>query len=184
MITAELGDTPSGEFSAACTEATGGNPFLLSEALRSLRGESIAPDAPGAAALGSVGSEPVTRSILARLTGSGPRPLRSRGRSRFSAAPRSSATPAGSPASVRTDGRDLCGRLREAEILAPGQPIDFVHPLIRNAVYLELAEEERSEAHRRAAELIGATGGDARALAPHLLACAPNGDEWVVDRLR
>ena len=33
-----------------------------------------------------------------------------------------------------------------------------------------------SEAHRRAAELISSTGGDAREVAPHLLACAANGD--------
>ena len=80
--------------------------------------------------------------------------------------------------------RHLCGRLRDAEILAPGHPIDFVHPLIRTAVYLELSEEDRSDAHRRAAELLSSTGSDGRELAPHLLACAPNGDQWVVDQLR
>ncbi len=184
LITAGLEDTPSEEFSAACREVTAGNPFLLSEVLRSLRGDSIAPDAEGAAALGSFGSEPVTRSILARLHRFGPEATSlARAIAVLGGAPqlRHACSLAGVS---ETRGRDLCGRLRDAEILAPGQPIDFVHPLIRNAVYLDLPEEERSEAHRRAAELIGSTGGAARELAPHLLACSPNGDQWVVDRLR
>ena len=75
-------------------------------------------------------------------------------------------------------------RLRGAEILAPGQPIDFVHPLVRTALYGELSEEGRSDAHRRAAELLSSTGSDAREVAPHLMACAPNGDQWVVGQLR
>ena len=28
--------------------------------------------------------------------------------------------------------RELCDLLRDAEILAPGHPIDFVHPLVRD----------------------------------------------------
>ena len=80
--------------------------------------------------------------------------------------------------------RELCDGLRGAEILAPGHPIDFVHPLVRTAVYGELSEEGRSDAHRRAAELISSTGGDAREVAPHLMACAPNGDQWVAEQLR
>ena len=86
--------------------------------------------------------------------------------------------------SQRERARELCDRLRSAEILAPGHPIDFVHPLVRTAVYCELSEEGRSDAHRRAAELISSTGGDAREVAPHLMACAPNGDQWVVEQLR
>ena len=80
--------------------------------------------------------------------------------------------------------RELCDGLRGAEVLAPGHPIDFVHPLVRTAVYGELSEERRSDAHRRAAELISSTGGDAREVAPHLMACAPNGDQWVAGQLR
>ncbi len=80
--------------------------------------------------------------------------------------------------------RELCDRLRVAEILAPGHPIDFVHPLVRTAVYGELSEEGRSDAHRKAAELISSTGGDAGDVAPHLMACAPNGDQWVATELR
>ena len=92
---------------------------------------------------------------------------------------------AASMAGVSEDrARELCDRLRDAEILAPGHPIDFVHPLVRTAVYGELSEEGRSDAHRRAAELISSTGGDAREVAPHLMACAPNGDQWVAGQLR
>ena len=79
---------------------------------------------------------------------------------------------------------ELCDRLREAEILAPGHPIDFVHPLVRTAVYVELSEEARSAIHRRAAELMSVSATNPRQIAPHLMACAPNGDQWVVGQLR
>ncbi|MEX2458065.1 MAG: hypothetical protein WD770_03675, partial [Actinomycetota bacterium] len=80
--------------------------------------------------------------------------------------------------------RTLCDRLRDAEILGPGLPIDFVHPLVRSAIYGEQSEGERSATHRQAAEVLQGTGAPVRDLAPHLLACAPNGDQWVVARLR
>ena len=164
--------------------ATGGNPFLLTEVLRTLRSRSVTPDDRGAGELGSLGPEPVARSVLRRLHGFGDEAV---------SMARAIAVLGGAPqirhlsalANVGEDrARELCDRLREAELVAPGHPIDFVHPLIRTAIYLELSEEGRSEAHRRAAELISPTGGEPGEVAPHLMACAPNGDPWVVDRLR
>ena len=184
LIAAELGAVPDGEFSHACNRATGGNPFLLTEVLRTLRTRSVAPDADGADEVASLGPEPVARSVLQRLHGFGEEAV---------AMARAIAVLGGAPqirhlselAGVDEDrARGLCDRLREAELVRPGHPIDFVHPLIRTAIYRELSEEGRSEAHRRAAELIGSTGGDPREVAPHLMACAPNGDPWVVDQLR
>jgi DNA-binding CsgD family transcriptional regulator len=80
--------------------------------------------------------------------------------------------------------RALCDRLREAEILASDLPIDFVHPLVRQAIYQDLSDGERSTLHRRAAEILASTGAASREVAAHLLATAPNGDQWVVERLR
>jgi len=184
LISTHFGGWPTDEFSAACNRATGGNPFLLTEVLRNLRTRSMGPDAEAAGELASLGTEPVIRSVHARLEPFG---------SEASSLARAIAVLGGAPqlrhaASMAGIGEDraraLCDRLRDAEILAPGHPIDFVHPLVRTAVYGELSEEGRSDAHRRAAELISSTGGDARAVAPHLLACAPNGDQWVVAQLR
>ena len=184
LIAAEFGSPPSGEFSKACIRATGGNPFLLTEVLHVLRSASVGPDAEAAWELASLGSETVVRSVRARLA-----PFGAEGASLARAIAVLGGAPqlrhASSMAGVSEDhARELCDRLRDAEILGPGHPIDFVHPLVRTAVYGELSEEGRSDAHRRAAELISSTGGDAREVAPHLMACAPNGDQWVAGQLR
>lgn len=184
LIAAELGSTPSGAFSDACSRATGGNPFLLTEVLRTLRTRSVGPDSDAEVEFASLGSETVARSVRSRLAPFG---------AEAAALAQAIAVLGGAPqlrhasrmAGVSEDrARQLCDGLRGAEILAPGHPIDFVHPLVRTAVYDELSEEDRSDAHRRAAELISSTGTDAREVAPHLLACAPNGDQWVVAQLR
>ncbi len=172
------------EFSQVCGRATGGNPFLLSEVLRTLSTDSTAPDAAAARELTSLVPAGVARFALRRLHGFGDEAI---------SIARAVAVLGGAPqlrhvsALARVDEKrtsDLCDQLRDAELLAQGHPIDFVHPLIRTAIYRELSEEARSDAHRRAAELISSTGGDAREVAPHLMACAPNGDPWVVAQLR
>ena len=184
LIAAELGSSPAVEFSQVCGRATGGNPFLLSEVLRTLSTDSTAPDAAAARELTSLVPAGVARFALRRLHGFGDEAI---------SIARAVAVLGGAPqlrhvsALARVDEKrtsDLCDQLRDAELLAQGHPIDFVHPLIRTAIYRELSEEARSDAHRRAAELISSTGGDAREVAPHLMACAPNGDPWVVAQLR
>ena len=184
LISAQVGSSPSSRFSAACSRVTGGNPFLLTEVLRSLRMRSIVPDTEAIGDLAALAPEPVARSVRSRLQPFG---------AEAAALARAIAVLGGAPqlrhasrmAGVGEDrARELCDQLRGAEILAAGHPIDFVHPLVRTAVYAELSEESRSDAHRRAAELISATGAAAREVAPHLMACAPNGDQWVVGQLR
>ena len=184
LIADELGSEPSTGFSEACATVTRGNPFLLTEVVRALAAGSAVPDDRAAHELTSMGPTPVARSVLRRLHGFGDEAV---------SIARAIAVLGGAPqlrhvsalAEVGDEQtRELCDRLRAAEILAPGQPIDFVHPLIRTAIHHELSEEERSESHRRAAEVIASAGGDARDVAPHLLACPPNGDPWVVAQLR
>ena len=184
LIGAGLGSSPSVEFSDACSKVTGGNPFLLTEVLRTFGTGMRDPGADAANALASLGTEPVARSVHSRLQPFGPE---------ASSLARAIAVLGGAPqlrhaAEMAGIGEsragDLCDQLRDAEILAPGHPIDFVHPLVRTAVYLEMPEEDRFDAHRRAAELMSSTGSGPRDVAPHLMACAPNGDRWVADQLR
>ena len=184
LIAAEFGRPASDEFSDACTRTTGGNPFLLTEVLRTLRTQSIAPDAEAAGELASLGTEPVARSVRARLQPFGAEATSlARAIAVLGGAPQLRHAASLAEVDEHRAG-ELCDRLRGAEILAPGHPVDFVHPLVRTAVYGELSEEGRSDAHRRAAELMSATGSDTREVAPHLMACAPNGDQWVAEQLR
>ena len=85
LIAAEFGDWPTDEFSAACNRATGGNPFLLTEVLRTLRTRSIGPDAEAAGEVASLGTEPVAplrprtaRAVRVRGFLAGPRDLGAR----------------------------------------------------------------------------------------------------------
>ena len=174
---------PVGRVLGRVQQATGGNPFLLAEVLRTLRSRSVAPDARG--------------RQRARLAGPGAgRPLGPPRLHRFGdeavSMARAIAVLGGARRSAilrarpdrRGRARELCGRLREAELLAPGQPIDFVHPLIRTAIYLRAL---RGGALRGPSAGRGADQRDRRRrprarTAPHGL--RPEWGPWVVDRLR
>ena len=69
-------------------------------------------------------------------------------------------------------------------VLEAGPPLAFVHPILRAAVYNELAPGERSRAHLRAADLLAAEGLADDAVAGHLLASQPSGRIDVIERLR
>ena len=63
-------------------------------------------------------------------------------------------------------------------------PLCFAHPILRAAVYREMAVTERAEAHGRAARLLAEAHASPARTAEHLLATAPAGDAWVVEQLR
>jgi DNA-binding CsgD family transcriptional regulator len=69
-------------------------------------------------------------------------------------------------------------------VLQHGARLAFVHPLVRAAVYGELAPGERSRLHRRAAHQLQRAGGRAEDVAHHLLRVEPAADAWVFERLR
>jgi DNA-binding CsgD family transcriptional regulator len=78
---------------------------------------------------------------------------------------------------------DAADLLATAWILESGRPLTFVHPLVRSGIYSELSSAERTQGHRRAAQLLAEEpGADAR-VAEHLLVSEPAGDRWVVERL-
>jgi predicted ATPase len=79
------GITPAPGFILACTEVTGGNPFILSQLLTSMRHESARPDEQAARDLTRYGREELGASVLARLHRESPLSWSgSRGRSRCS----------------------------------------------------------------------------------------------------
>jgi DNA-binding CsgD family transcriptional regulator len=102
--------------------------------------------------------------------------------------------------SVLGDGAsaDLAGRLAEIEPeRVPGavealdsadilrsDGVEFVHPVVRAAVYSRLSPADRAERHRHAARLLADSGADEDAVALHLMPARPAADEWVVDTLR
>jgi tetratricopeptide (TPR) repeat protein len=74
--------------------------------------------------------------------------------------------------------------LARAEILRVDEPLGFVHPLIRDAVYGELSPPVRALAHERAARLLADLGASPERVAAQLLLAPPRADAWVVEQLR
>ena len=76
------------------------------------------------------------------------------------------------------------GELSQAEVLRPSQPLGFVHPLIRAAVYQEIPPGERELAHTAAARRLADAGAPVERVASHLLEVPPRADEWAYNALR
>lgn len=168
---------------AACHEVTGGNPFLVRELLVELarRADDVAVSPKTVRELGPAGVAAAASQRLTRLP------------------PEASAL--ARAVAVLGDGADVAhaaeledlspqaatiaaDALIDAALLEAGPPLRFVHPIVRAAIHADLGLAERSQAHARAARLLARYGGEADAVALHLLATEPAGDDWVVETLR
>ena len=74
--------------------------------------------------------------------------------------------------------------LAAAGIVERSRPLQFVHPIVRTAIHADLPPSEREMRHARAARLFAAEGAPLDRVAAHLLAAAPAGDVWAVERLQ
>ncbi len=75
-------------------------------------------------------------------------------------------------------------RLRAADVLAAERELDFVHPIVHEALLAELPAARRAALHSGAARLLLAEDAPADRVAAHLLSAEPYGEAWVVDALR
>ena len=67
LVRGRLGADAEQPFCAACHEATGGNPLLVRELLKTLQAEDVRPDRAHADAIREVGPRAVSRTVLLRL---------------------------------------------------------------------------------------------------------------------
>jgi hypothetical protein len=74
--------------------------------------------------------------------------------------------------------------LARAEILRDEDPVGFVHPLVRDAVYRAVPGAERALAHARAARVLRRRGAPAEQVGAHLLLAPSRGDADSVGVLR
>ena len=186
LVEHEFGREPHPSFAAACHSATGGNPLFVSALVDALHGEGVEPTAQNAARARKVGPEPVTRAVALRL-------------SRLPEEARRFATAAavlGDGAEQRDvalladiDDRQLSTLaatwLARADLLRVATPsVEFVHPVVRAAVYQSIEPAQRLQAHRRAAEILDAASDEPERVAAHLDLVPPAGDPFVVETLR
>jgi DNA-binding CsgD family transcriptional regulator len=184
LVADRFGREGDAAFVEACSRATGGNPFLLSELLRTLADDGATPDAAAAAAVVEVTPDTVARSVRRRLDGLQPdadalaRSLVVLGGEEDIGVVAEHAGLGAREAAAAADA------LREATILAARpSPIAFLHPIVAGAVASGIGWGELSDAHRRAADLLDRRGAPADRRAVHLLACDPAGDADVAATL-
>ncbi|MFC0842475.1 AAA family ATPase [Streptomyces noboritoensis] len=164
----------------ACTEVTGGNPFLLTELLRVLPPSGTALGADEVRLLGSP-------AVAARL------------RARFRARPDTEAL--AHAVAVLGDGAEF-GVAAELAGLAPVQaaraldtlaamsvvpnahPLGFSHAFVRNAVLDSIPLGARLTAHGRAAHLLRTAHAPSEQVAAHLLRSGASAAPWAGEELR
>ena len=184
LVRTRFDESVDDAFCAACHAATGGNPFLLRALLDQLANDEVAPQAASAEAVLAMGPRVVTRSIVARLD------RLAAAASRLAAA----VAVLGEGASVDElaalaglsagEVRRTAAELARVSILSPAEALRFAHPIVRNAVYMDLAADDRDRLHRRAAGLLDAGGAAPERVAAQLLATDPAGDADVCTTLR
>jgi DNA-binding CsgD family transcriptional regulator len=179
-----LGAEAADEFCRACHTATGGNPLFLRELLRALDAAGVVPSSTAANEVQSVGPAAVRRFVLHRLATLGP-----------------SATELARAVAVLGDDCELrlasrvsgldeaaaraaADDLVRADIFVHAERLGFVHPIVRAALYEELAPSEQQTRHAEAADALAADGASAERVTAHLLLTAPTGDERRIATLR
>jgi DNA-binding CsgD family transcriptional regulator len=184
LVEQELGAGAEEAFSLACHHATGGNPLLLRELLRTLAGEDVAPVAASVPVVDRLAPDAVTRSVrvrLARLPDEAARLARVVAVLGDRAGREEAAALAGLE---RREIAPAAAALAGVDLLRPEPPFSFVHPLVRNAVYESIPAQQREAAHARAAELLDELAAPPEHVAAQLLLAPPESVPRAVQVLR
>ncbi len=184
IVRTALSPEADSEFCRSCHVATGGNPLLLRELTRAIKSEGVEPIPDQTEVVARLGAKAVARTVGLRLAPLGPKV------SRFAEA----AAVLGDGTSLRhvatlaglgdEPAYEALAVLSQLDILRPERTVEFVHPLVRAAVYAGLRAGEPERAHARAARILAEAGERPERVASHLLSATPIGDEMVVSTLR
>jgi DNA-binding CsgD family transcriptional regulator len=175
---------PDEAFCAALVTATGGNPLFVGAVLDAVAREGTSPTAEHVHRLPEIGAQGVARAVglrLARLPPEALALLRAASVLGDGTELRHAAALAG------VEARELgpaAAALVRLDLLRREDPLEFFHPVVRDAVYETLDVVERDAAHRSAAELLLQAGARSESAAGHLLRVAPRADSFVVSTLR
>ena len=177
-------DEPERVFCEAVGAATRGNPLFVIALVDTVVREGIEPRANQAHLLLDLGPEAVRRAVSVRLSR-----LPAEARALIEAACilgdgtelRHVAALAGLDAA---EAARASRELVRSDLLNSGDPVEFFHPVVRTAIGEALDPVARSDAHRRAAEILLAAGAPPEQAAAHLLLTTGRDDEFLVSTLR
>ena len=172
------------EFCAACHRVSAGNPFYLRELLDAAERTGLSPNAQGAREIPSLGPANVASAVLGRTLRYG----------RDAEAVARVLAVLDADASLRlvaelakvdeAAAAKLIDRLVGARILARGRAFQFVHPVVRTAIYEDIPPAERLRLHGAAFTSLREAGAAADRLARHLLQIEPGGHPEAIHTLR
>jgi DNA-binding CsgD family transcriptional regulator len=183
LLSRKLDRAPDPAFAAACHEASGGNPFLLTELARTLEDQRVEPVAGQTKVIERLAPEGVARMVLTRLgrlpeeAGKLARAVAVFGDDSDDRAVRELTELDSSSAQ---DNADL---LRTSGIFDGSAALRFVHPLVRNAIYADIRAGERAQTHSQAALILSRHGAGVEQVATQLLAGSARGDRATVEAL-
>lgn len=170
-------------FQRACARVTAGNPLYLKALIRSAISDGVPPTAAGAKSLTGRTPPVLRRELLIRL---GRLPQAERDLAR-------AASIFGSDAELHQvatvaelepeEARSAADALMDRDILAAGNRLGFVHPIVKDAIRGEIPPAELAGQHLDAARCLAADGFTPEQVAVHLLAGAAGRDPWVVETL-
>lgn len=184
LVGSMLGEHAEPAFADACHDASGGNPLLLTELLKALAAEQVEPTAAEVDRVREIGPQAVARAMRMRLAALSPEATRL-AESAAVLGDGSLLADAGALA-----GLDPAGTMEQAAgmerigILRPGDRVEFVHPLLRAAIYDSLGLVGQRLAHTRAARLLTERARPAEQIAAQILVSPPNDDPAAVEVLR
>ena len=185
LIAGQLGTEVPPAFSNACREVTGGNPFLLTELLREVGSQGLAPTEETARRIGSIaptGVAAVTTVRLARL------PAACRALAEAVAVLGDGAPVAGAAALAGIDQDAVPAAIAELVdaglLVSDGLEVGFQHGIVRTTVAHGIGAAALGQRHRAAAGLLRRSGASADKVAAHLLAAPPAEDPETVAILR
>ncbi len=172
-VSARGGAQAASEVVAALHAASGGNPFLAGQLLEELGAAGHSPQDPSAAAsVRELGPRTVSRALLARLSDD----ARALAGAAAVLGARADASAAAALANLSDAAADTAAdELRRDHVVeAAATELEFVHPVIREAILGELPPARRGALHAAAARRLHAQGAAADRVAAHLVD-APDG---------
>jgi class 3 adenylate cyclase/DNA-binding CsgD family transcriptional regulator len=184
LVRQELGTDAEEAFCLASHHATGGNPLLLRELLRTLAAEDVAPVAASVPVVERLAPDAVTRSVRLRL---GRLPPEAARLARVVAVLGDRAEREQAAALAELERRQIApaaAALARVDLLRQEPPFSFVHPLVRNAVYESIPAQEREAEHAHAAELLSELSAPPEQVAAQLLLAPPESVPRAVELLR
>ncbi len=179
IVARELTGSPDAELRRACHRACTGNPLYLQELIRALGKDELPPTGAAVERVAAVWPASIARQVLRRVAVMGP-----------------DATALASAMAVLGDGGALAHAtriaqlddaggwrlaraLREMDILAAEDPVQFRHPIVHLALQSELAADRREELLRAAVKLLTAEDASSERVAGYLLALRPGGGHAI-----